>query len=80
MFLYLLYIYKKPIIVSLFNIDTLNFTMYILANLTYSLKTYVRLSNLIWLNILFTIKDHSFNEKAHNSKEKAENKQITKAF
>ena len=47
MFLYLLYIYKKPIIVSLFNIDTLNFTMYILANLAYPLKTYVRLSNLI---------------------------------
>ena len=47
MFLYLLYIYKKRIIISLFNIDTLNFTMYILANLTYPLKTYVRLSNLI---------------------------------
>ena len=32
MFMYLLYIYKKPIILSLFKIDTLNFTMYILAS------------------------------------------------
>ena len=30
----LLYIYKNPIILSLFKIDTLNFTKYILANLT----------------------------------------------
>ena len=34
MFMYLLYIYKKPIILSLFKTDTLKFTMYILANLT----------------------------------------------
>ena len=60
MFMYLLYIYKKPIILSLFKIDTLNFTMYILANLTCPLKTYVRLHNLISMNIFFTIKDHSF--------------------
>ena len=60
MFLYLLYIYKKPIILSLFKIDTLNFTMYILANLTCPLKTYVRLHHLISINIFFTIKDHSF--------------------
>ena len=59
MFMYLLYIYKKPIILSLFEIDTLNFTMYILANLTCPLKIYVRL-HLIWMNIFFTIKDHSF--------------------
>ena len=32
--MYLLYIYKNPIVFSLFNMDTLNFTMYILANLT----------------------------------------------
>ena len=38
MFMYLLYIYKKPITLSLFKIDTLNFTMYILANLTCPLK------------------------------------------
>ena len=31
MFMYLLYIYKKPIILSLFKIDTLNFTMYIFS-------------------------------------------------
>ena len=29
MFMHLLRIYKKPIILSLFKIDTLNFTMYI---------------------------------------------------
>ena len=39
MFMYLLYIYKKLIILSLFNIDTLDFIMYILTNLTYPLKT-----------------------------------------
>ena len=38
MFMYLLYIYKKPIILSLFKIHTLNFTMYILTNLTCHLK------------------------------------------
>ena len=38
MFMYLLYIYKKPIILSLFKIDTLNFTMYILTILTCPLK------------------------------------------
>ena len=61
--MYLLYIYKKPIISSLFRIDTLTFTMYImyiLANLTLPLKRYVRLHNLISMNIFFTIKDHSF--------------------
>ena len=61
--MYLLYIYKKPIISSLFRIDTLTFTMYImyiLANLTLPLKIYVRLHNLISMNIFFTIKDHSF--------------------
>ena len=39
MFMYLLCIYKKLIILSLFNIDTLNFTTYILKNLTCPLKT-----------------------------------------
>ena len=58
--MYLLYIYKKTIILSLFKIDTLNFTMYILANSTCPLKTYVRLHNLISMKIFFTIKDHSF--------------------
>ena len=41
MFMHLLCIYKKPIILSLFKIDTLNFTMYILTILTCPLKTYV---------------------------------------
>ena len=57
-FMYLLCIYKKNIILSLFKIDTLNFTMYILTILTCSLKTYViRLYNLISMNIFSTI-DH----------------------
>ena len=47
MFMYLLYIYKKTINLSLFKINTLNFTMYILANLTCPLKTYFRLHNLV---------------------------------
>ena len=51
---------KKPIILSLFEIDALNFTMYILAKMTCPLKTYVRLHNLISMNIFFTIKGHSF--------------------
>ena len=51
---------KKDIVLSLFKTDTLNFTMYILANLTCPLQTYVRLHNLISINIFFTIKDHSF--------------------
>ena len=38
MLMYLLCIYKKPIILSLFKIDTLNFTMYILTILTCPLK------------------------------------------
>ena len=38
---------KNLIILSLFKIDTLNFTMYILVNLTCPLKTYVRFHNLV---------------------------------
>ena len=63
MFRYLLGIYEKAIIYSLFKIDTLNFTMYILTILACSIKTYVvRLHNLILMNILFIIdhKDHRF--------------------
>ena len=60
MFMYVLYIYTKPTILSLFKVDTLNFTTYIFANLICPLKTYVRLHNLISMNIFFTIKDHSF--------------------
>ena len=61
MFMYLLCNYKKPIILNLFKIDKLHFTTYILAILTYPLKTYViRLHNLISVNIFYTIKDHSF--------------------
>ena len=59
MFMYLLRIYKKPIILSLFKIDTLNFTMYISTILTCPLKTYViKLHDLISMNIFYTIKDH----------------------
>ena len=58
MLMYLLCIYKKPIILSLFKIDTLNLSIYILAILTSLLKTYVvRLHNLTSMNIFFTI-DH----------------------
>ena len=61
LFMYLLCIYKKRIILSLFKIDTLTFTMYILTILTCPLKTYViRLHNLISMNIFYTIKHHSF--------------------
>ena len=60
-FMYLLCIYKKPVILRLFKIDTLNFIMYILTILTCPLKIYViRLHNLISMNIFYTIKDHSF--------------------
>ena len=60
MFMYLPYIYKKPIILSLFKIDTLNFTIYILASLTFPPKTYVRLHNVISMSIFFTLKNHTF--------------------
>ena len=61
MFMYLFCIYKKAIILSLFKIDTLNFTMYILTILTCPLKTYViRLHDLISMKCFFTIKDDSF--------------------
>ena len=71
--MYLLCIYKKPIILRLFKIDTLNFTMHILTVLTCPLKTYlIRLRNLISINIFITIKDHSFS--LYNCKENAENK------
>ena len=40
--MYLLCIYRKPIILSLFNIDTLNFTMYILTILTVWCKSGTR--------------------------------------
>ena len=69
MFVNLLCIYRKLIILSLFKIDTLNFTMCILTIFTCSLKAYViRLHNLISMNILFTIK------------KKTENKWIKKTF
>ena len=60
MFMYIHYNYKKLIILSLFKIDTLNFTMYILTILTCSWKTYIiGLHNLISMSIFFSIKDHS---------------------
>ena len=38
MLMYLLSTYKKPTILTLFKIDTLNFTMYILTILAWPLK------------------------------------------
>ena len=56
--MYIRYNYKKNIILSLFKIDTLNFTMYILTILTFPLKTYViGLHDLISMKIF--VKDHS---------------------
>ena len=53
MFMHLLCVYKKPIILSLFRINTLNFTMCILTILICPLKKYViRLHNLISMNII----------------------------
>ena len=55
LYMYILCIYQKAIVLSLFEIDTLNFTMYILTILTCPLKTYViRLHNLISMKIFFT--------------------------
>ena len=54
---------KNAIILSIFEIDTFNFTIHILTILTCSLKTYVvRLHNLISMDIFFTIekKNHRF--------------------
>ena len=45
--MYLLCIYKNPIISSLLKINTLNFTMYILTTATCPLKRVIRLHNLI---------------------------------
>ena len=60
-FMYFFCIYKKPIILSLFKIDPLNFIMYVLTLFTCPLTTYViRLGNLLSINIFFTMKDHSF--------------------
>ena len=60
-FMYLLCIYKNPIILSLFKINLLNFTMNFITILTWPLKTYaIRLHNLISVNIFCTIKDHGF--------------------
>ena len=73
--MYILRIYKKTFILSLFNTDTINFTMYILTILTCPLKIYViGLQNLISMNIFFTIKGHSFSLFLYNCKEATENK------
>ena len=72
--MYILCIYKKTIILSLFKIDTLNFTMYILTNLTCPLKIHITgLHNLISIKIFFAIEDdHGFF--FYNCKVTAENK------
>ena len=69
--MYILLFTKKDIVLSLFKVDTLNFTMYILTILTWSLKTYViRLHNLISMNIFFTERSVFL----YNCKETSENK------
>ena len=53
--MYILCIYQKTIILNLFKIDTLSFTMYIFTIFTCPLKTYlIQLHNLISVNIFFT--------------------------
>ena len=65
-FIHMLCIYKKTIVLSLFKIDTLNFTMYILMTLTCPLKTYIiGVHNLISKNT--SILSSSYN-KASESK------------
>ena len=60
MYIYFLCIYKKLIILSLFKIATLNFTMYILTNLTCTLNIYViGLHKSNFNKHFFTIEDHS---------------------
>ena len=51
---------KNPIILSLFKIDTLNFTMYISTIVKCPLKYVIGLHNLISMNIFFNIRGHSF--------------------
>ena len=76
MYMYFLCIYKKPIILSLFKIVTLNFTMYIFTILTCTLNIYVIVLQKFNFNKhFFTIKDIQFLTNGT-----AENKQITKAF
>ena len=60
-YVYTLHLQKKPIILSRFKIDTLNFTMYVSMILTCPLKSCgIGLHNLISMNTFFTLKDHSF--------------------
>ena len=58
---YTLNLQKENIILSLIKIDTLNFTMYFLKDFDMPFKNIlIGLYSLISMNILFTIKDHSF--------------------
>ena len=78
--MYLLSIYKKPIILSLFKIYTLNFTMLMLTILTCSLRTYViRLRNLSSINIMFS-SPQKITAFLYNCEEKAQNNLIKKTF
>ena len=62
MYMYFLCIYKKTIILSLFKITTLNYTMYILTILTCTLNIYVTgLHKFNFNKHFFTIKDHNLN-------------------
>ena len=64
MLMYILCIYKKPIVLSLFKIDTLNFTMYVLTILKSPLKiNVIGLHKPISMNIFFNIKFLLYNSK-----------------
>ena len=64
MFMYILYIYKTTDYSKSIKIDTLNFTMYILTILRCPIKAYViGLHNLSSMNIFFTIKDKTAENK-----------------
>ena len=55
----ILFIYKNSIILSLFEIDTLNFTMYLFFNdfdMPFK-KCVIGLHNLVSMNTFFTIND-----------------------
>ena len=62
MYMYFLCIYKKPIILSLFKIATLNFTMYILAILTCTLN----ITSLDYINLISNLNKHFFIIKGHS--------------
>ena len=78
--MYLLCIYKKPIILSLFKIYRLKFIMYILTILKFSLRTCViRLRNLTSINIIFS-SPQKIIVFLYNCKEKDQKNRLKKPF